>query len=87
MDSAEALQQVRSGRVEQVVCLEVEAIDAIASATAGPSISAIAIARFNATIGDGWAMSRSYSCTICDQSVSAAVPASLCTALMASWIW
>jgi hypothetical protein len=29
----------------------------------------------------------SYSCRICLQSVAAAVGASLCTALIAAWIW
>jgi hypothetical protein len=60
----------------------------MARATCGPSSSATATARFSATIDDGVsAASWSYSATTCDQSTDDASGASVCTALIAAWIW
>ena len=49
---AQATQQVRTRRVPRVVAVERQRIDE-ANATSGPSSSAIATARFSATIGVG----------------------------------
>jgi hypothetical protein len=60
----------------------------MASAAAGPLTSATATARLSATTGVGaTTMSWSYRVRIWAQSVASAVAASLCTALIAAWIW
>ncbi len=60
----------------------------MASPASGPSTSATATARLSAATGPGAiASSWSYRARICSHSVAAAIGASLCTALIAAWIW
>ena len=78
-------EQIGADRMEQVVATKVEAINE-GERSMAPSTSATATARLSATTGPGASVKRwLYSCRTCRQSVSAAVGASLWTALIAAW--
>ena len=88
--AAEAAEQVGAGGVERLVAVEVGASASTAARPApGPATSATATARLRATTGVGRHGERAgrRAPAIWAQSVSAAVGASLCTALIAAWIW
>src|SRR5262249_48496014 len=79
-----APQQVGARGVERVVIVQVQLADQ-SQRSRRPSTSPTATARFSATTGVGaTAINWSYRATICDQSVSSAVAASACTALIAA---